>query len=115
MVTLYGISNCDTVKKAKSWLMLHGIDFIFHDYKRMGITAKKLQDWCKKFGWDKVLNKNDMTYKKLQEGEKQVILNQASAITYMLKATSSIKRPIVETSNGLLLGFVPNDYENMFL
>ena len=107
MVTLYGIPNCDTVKKARTWLAEHQIDYHFYDYKKQGIDAEKLAIWCRQWGWENVLNRKGLTYKKLE--------NEATAINYMLKATSSIKRPILETANGLLLGFVVDEYEQAFL
>lgn len=115
MVTLYGIPNCDTVKKARTWLSENHIEYQFHDYKKMGITAEKLAHWCGQLGWEQVLNKKGLTYKKLDDSAKAIINNEVSAIDYMLKATSSIKRPIVETDKGLLLGFVVADFEQEFL
>ncbi len=114
MVVVYGISNCDTVKKAKAWLVANNIDFTFHDYKKLGISSEKLSYWCEQVGWEQVLNRNGLTYKRLSEAEKHGICNQDSAMAYMLKATSSIKRPIIETSKGLLVGFLPDVYQNMF-
>ena len=115
MVTLYGISNCDTVKKARTWLAEHQIDYHFYDYKKQGIDAEKLAIWCQQWGWENVLNKKGLTYKKLDDAAKSQIENETTAINYMLKATSSIKRPILETANGLLLGFVVDEYEQAFL
>ena len=115
MVTLYGIPNCDTVKKARTWLAEHHINYHFHDYKKMGINAEKLANWCQQLGWENVLNKKGLTYKKLDDTTKSQINNEATAIEFMLKATSSIKRPIVETDKGLLLGFVVEQYEHAFL
>ena len=115
MVTLYGIPNCDTVKKARTWLAEHQIDYHFYDYKKQGIDAEKLAIWCQQWGWENVLNRKGLTYKKLDDATKSIINNEAAAIDYMLKATSSIKRPILETANGLLLGFVVDEYEQAFL
>lgn len=115
MVTLYGIPNCDTVKKARTWLAEHQIDYHFYDYKKQGIDAEKLAIWCQQWGWENVLNRKGLTYKKLDDATKSIINNEAAAIDYMLKATSSIKRPIVETDKGLLLGFVLAEYEKSFL
>ena len=115
MVTLYGIPNCDTVKKARNWLAENNIDCHFHDYKKQGINAEKLAIWCQHFGWGNVLNKKGLTYKKLDDATKSQIDNEANAINYMLKATSSIKRPILETDKDLLLGFVVEEYEKEFL
>jgi arsenate reductase (glutaredoxin) len=115
MVILYGISNCDTVKKAKNWLTEHGVVFTFHDYKKQGIGVGKLELWCQKVGWQQLLNKNGLTYKKLHEDEKTAIVNQTTAINYMIKATSSIKRPIVAYDKGLLIGFLPNEYQSALM
>lgn len=115
MVTLYGIPNCDTVKKARTWLAENNIDYHFHDYKKQGINAEKLDIWCRQFGWENVLNKKGLTYKKLDDATKSQINNESSAIDYMLKATSSIKRPILETDKGLLLGYVVAEYEKELL
>ena len=91
MVTLYGIPNCDTVKKARTWLAEHQIDYHFYDYKKQGIDAEKLAIWCQQWGWENVLNRKGLTYKKLDDATKSIINNEAAAIDYMLKATSSIK------------------------
>lgn len=115
MVTLYGIPNCDTVKKARTWLAENQIDYHFHDYKKLGIGAEKLADWCRQWGWQQVLNKKGLTYKKLDDAAKSLINHQKPAIDYMLGATSSIKRPIIEYDKGILLGFVMAEYEEAFL
>lgn len=115
MVTLYGIPNCSTVKKACSWLAQNNIQYSFYNYKNMGASQEKLQKWCTQFGWQQILNKNGLTYKKLDIPAKAEINDQNSAINYMLSATSSIKRPVLETDNETLLGFDISAYEKTFL
>lgn len=112
-ITLYGIPNCDTVKKARAWLDGHGIAYAFHDYKKSGITAAKLKVWCKAFGWESVLNRAGTTFKKLPDAAKSG-LDQAKAIPLMLEQPSMIKRPIVEHAGGLLIGFKQSEWEEAF-
>lgn len=108
--TLYGIPNCDTVKKARSWLDQHDIAYAFHDYKKSGITAAKLNAWCKAFGWETVLNRAGTTFRKLPDEVKGDI-NQAKVIALMIEQPSMIKRPIVEHAGGLLVGFKQPEWE----
>ncbi len=103
-VTVFGIPNCDTVKKARAWLAEHGVTYDFHDYKKSGADADKLSAWIDKFGWEKVLNRAGTTFKKLPDGVK-ADLDAVNAIEIMVKNPSAIKRPIVEYDRGALLGF----------
>jgi arsenate reductase (glutaredoxin) len=103
-LTLYGIPNCDTVKKARTWLDTQGIAHAFHDYKKSGADAEKLAAWCDAKGWETVLNRAGTTFKKLPDTDRME-LNQAKAIALMLAQPSMIKRPVVEHSGGLLIGF----------
>lgn len=108
---IYGIPNCNTVKKAQDWLKAKQIDFEFHDFKKKGITAEKLTDWFAVFGWEKVINKNGLTFKKLSKEEQNAIDNADAAIDYLLKNTSAIKRPIVEVKGkAILIGFNEDAY-----
>lgn len=107
---LYGIPNCDTVKKARAWLDAQGIAYAFHDYKKAGADPAKLAQWAEKLGWDKLLNRAGTTFKKLPEAEKEG-LDQAKAIAIMLANPSAIKRPVVEYPDGLLLGFKAPEWE----
>ena len=93
---VYGIPNCNTVKKSLDWLRAHQIDFGFHDFKKKGVTAQKLNEWCNVFGWETVLNRKGLTWKKLSKDEQLAIDNQEKAILYLLENTSAIKRPIIE-------------------
>lgn len=101
---LYGIPNCDTVKKARTWLDGRGLAFTFHDYKKAGADTAKLAGWCDTAGWDKVLNRAGTTFKKLPDADK-ADLDQAKAVAIMAANPSCIKRPIVEHPGGLLVGF----------
>ncbi|MGD9803138.1 MAG: ArsC family reductase [Hyphomicrobiaceae bacterium] len=103
-LTLYGISNCDTVKKARMWLDTNGIAYTFHDYKKAGVTAEALRGWCDQAGWEVVLNRAGTTFRKLPDASK-ADLDQSKAIALMVAHPSMIKRPIVEYPSGLLIGF----------
>ena len=109
MTTLYGIPNCDTVKKARSWLTENGIEHVFHDYKKSGIDAARLTKWCDAMGWEKVINRAGTTFKKLPDASKAG-LDQAKAIALMLDQPSMVKRPIVEHPGGLLVGFKADEW-----
>lgn len=108
-VTVYGIPNCDTVKKARAWLDAQGIASAFHDYKKAGADAGKLAQWCAAAGWEKVLNRAGTTFKKLPDADK-ADLDAAKAVSVMAANPSSIKRPIVEHPGGLLVGFKPDEW-----
>lgn len=112
-VTIYGIKNCDTMKKARSWLDAHNIDYRFHDYKAEGIGRAHLEAWCGKAGWETVLNRAGTTFKKLDEASK-ANLTQDKAIALMLEQPSMIKRPVLEGPASLTVGFKPEIYESLF-
>ncbi|HBF31499.1 ArsC family reductase [Rhizobium sp.] len=112
-ITLYGIKNCDTMKKARIWLDDHGIDYAFHDYKAKGIDRDSLQLWCSKAGWETVLNRAGTTFKKLSEQDR-ADLTQDKAITLMLAQPSMIKRPVLDKDGQLLVGFKPEHYAGFF-
>ncbi len=112
-ITLYGIPNCDTVKKARVWLDGRGIAYTFHDYKKAGADAAKLSAWCEAAGWETILNRAGTTFKKLLDTEK-ADMTQAKAIALMLAQPSMIKRPVVEYPDGVLVGFKPDIYEKAF-
>lgn len=109
MTTLYGIPNCDTVKKARAWLDKRGVAYAFHDYKKQGIDAGSLKAWCEEFGYDKVLNQKGTTWRKLDEAQR-ANLTQAKAIRLMQEHPSVIKRPLLDTGKRRLLGFSEADY-----
>ena len=112
-ITLYGIPNCDTVKKARQWLETRGMVYEFHDYKKAGADAAKLAAWCDAAGWETVLNRAGTTFKKLPDADR-ADLTQAKAVALMLEQSSMIKRPVVEYDGGLLIGFKPELYEKAF-
>jgi len=107
---LYGIPNCDTVKKARSWLDAHGIPYTFHDYKKAGADPARLAEWSKAVGWEALLNKRGTTFRKLDEADK-ADLEEAKAIRLMAEHPSLIRRPVVEHDGGLLVGFSPVEWE----
>ena len=110
VVTIYGIKNCDTMKKARAWLDKHGVDYAFHDYKSAGIERERLERWAKKVGWEILLNRAGTTFKKLPDKDKGS-LSETRAIALMLKQPSMIKRPVLDTGGGkLLVGFRPEEY-----
>ncbi|EDL49481.1 ArsC family reductase [Erythrobacter sp. SD-21] len=103
-IHLYGIPNCDTVKKARKWLEAQAIDYTFHDYKKEGADAERLANWADEAGWEVLLNKRGTTFRKLSDAEKTVI-DQAKAIALMVEHPSMIKRPVVEYAGGIHVGF----------
>jgi arsenate reductase len=109
---VYGIPNCNTVKKAIDWLKGNDVDFEFHDYKKKGITKEKLLEWSKKVGWEKLLNKKGTTWRALESDQQQKITDESSAIDLMIEKPSIIKRPVIELNNKLLVGFVEEEYIN---
>jgi len=112
-LTLYGIPNCDTVKKARTWLEGRGIAYDFHDYKKAGADAAQVDGWCDVLGWETVLNRAGTTFKKLSDADK-ANLDQAKAVALMVAQPSMIKRPIVVHPGGLLVGFKPDQWEAVF-
>ena len=110
MITLYGIPNCDTVKKARAWLDAHGLPYAFHDYKKAGVDEDRLRGWVRRLGWEKVLNRAGTTFGKLPDSEK-VALDAERAVAVMMAHPSAIKRPILETGDTLLAGVSPEAYE----
>lgn len=112
-VTIYGIKNCDTMKKARAWLEGHGITYAFHDYKAAGITSDRLSAWAKQVGWEVLLNRAGTTFRKLPD-EDQDGLTEAKAIALMLAQPSMIKRPVLDIGGRLLVGFKPEQYTAAF-
>ena len=110
-VILYGIKNCDTVKKARAWLESHDVDYDFHDYKTAGIDRGRLKLWCKEFGWEILLNRAGTTFRKLPEADKKVS-DSRKAIALMLAQPSMIKRPVLDIGGNLLVGFKPESYKS---
>ncbi len=111
---LYGIPNCNTVKKAQTWLKENGADYEFHDFKKKGITPEKLNEWCDAFGWEKVVNKKGTTWKKLSPEVQQAVKDQDSAIAVLVQNTSAIKRPVLEKAGkALWIGFDEEAYRDL--
>lgn len=106
MITIYGIKNCATMKKAFTWCEAQGIAFVFHDYKKQGLERDRLMQWCQHLGWKSLLNARGTTWRKLTP-QQQAISTQEQAVALMLEHPSIIKRPVVETGTQLLVGFDP--------
>ena len=109
-ITIYGIKNCDTMKKARTWLDGHGVAYSFHDYKAAGIDKATLASWAKAVGWETLLNRAGTTFRKLDEADK-ADLTEAKAIALMLAQPSMIKRPVLDLGGKLLVGFKSEIYE----
>src|SRR5579872_5046341 len=103
-IVIYGIKNCDTMTKARKWLDGHGVAYAFHDYRVDGLDKARLKNWVDALGWEKLLNKSSATFRDLPEPVKQG-LTQAKAVALMLENPTMIKRPVLETGGGLLVGF----------
>lgn len=112
-VTLYGIKNCDTMKKALTWVEAHGVAYTFHDYRKDGVPQADLERWCAALGWEKVLNKAGTTFRKLPEAER-ADLDTAKAVALMLAQPAMIKRPLLEGDGLLEVGFKPDRYAALF-
>ncbi len=112
-VTIYGIKNCDTMKKARAWLDAHGVAYDFHDYKASGIDAAHLKAWAGKVGWEVLLNRAGTTFRGLPDADKADI-DEAKALKLMQANTSVIKRPVLDVDGTLLVGFKPEIYEKQF-
>ncbi|MES3152315.1 ArsC family reductase [Sphingomonas faeni] len=108
--TMFGIRNCDTIKKARTWLDERDVAYAFHDYKTAGIDAAHLHDWIGRVGWEVLLNRAGTTFRKLPEAER-TDLDADKAVTLMLAQPSVIKRPVLDTGETLLVGFRPERYE----
>lgn len=113
MTTIFGIPNCDTMKKAFAWLDDHGVGYDFHDYKTAGIDVAKLQAWSKQVGWETLLNTHGTTWRKLSAAQ-QANLDEAKALRLMSENPSLIKRPVLENGSALLVGFIPERYSEAF-
>lgn len=113
-MVVYGIPNCNTVKKARTWLTDNGFEYEFHDFKKQGISAEKLHEWCGVFGWEKVLNKKGTTWRNLSPEVQELVKDEDSAVTMLLQNTSAIKRPVIElNSKALLISFEEELYAKL--
>lgn len=112
MITLYGIKNCDTMKKAFAWCEANHIDYVFHDYKKHGLPRETLVAWCKALGWKTLLNTKGTTWRKLSP-EQQAVSTQSQAVALMLEHPSLIRRPVTDNGHGqLLVGFDPTLFDS---
>ncbi|HEX7726075.1 MAG TPA: ArsC family reductase [Rhizomicrobium sp.] len=112
-VTIYGIKNCDTMKKAFVWLDKHKLAYAFHDYKKDGVAKSDLERWTKEMGWEVVLNRAGTTFRKLPDADKEK-LTEKKAIALMLAQPSMIKRPVLDVGGKLTIGFKPEIYAKLF-
>jgi len=113
-MVLYGISNCDTIRKAKKWLSAQGVDYQFHDFRKDGLEPALLKKWAKQAGWEVLLNKRGTTWRKLPEDVRNHI-NESSAIDMMLELPTMIKRPVLVNSKNILIGFNEEQYKQFIL
>ena len=109
---LYGLRNCDTVKKARAWLAARGVGYTFHDYKTAGVSPERLAGWVDRIGWEALLNRSGTAFRKLPETDK-VELDRARAMALMLAHPSAIRRPVLESGDTLLVGFKPEAYAGL--
>lgn len=114
MIKVFGIKNCDTMKKAFKWLDENHIEYSFHDYKKEGMDATLAKEWIEQLGWEKVINKKGTTWRKLSDQEKSD-MNNENAITAIVSQPSMIKRPLVLSNNDIILGFKAEEYTSHFI
>ena len=116
MYTVYGIKNCDTVKKALNWLDANGVAYSFHDFKSKSVTEQQLKRWCSAWGWEVALNKKGLTWKQLPEESKTKVKSEVEAIKIMMEKTSAIKRPVIEKDGEpWSVGFDQESFEKRFI
>lgn len=113
MTTLYGIANCDTVRKARKWLTSHDVDYQFHDFRKDGLGSAQLKNWASKVGWETLLNRRGQTWRKLADKDKTA-LTEARALKLMQHEPTLIKRPVLEVNNQVYVGFKDTDYQQLF-
>ena len=112
MLNLYGIKNCDTVKKARRWLEDHGVEYQFHDFRQYGLDKKQLSGWVEQLGWEAVVNKRSTTWRNLSDKEKDIKTN-AQAAKLLAANPTLIKRPVTENNKTLLVGFKESEYQKL--
>ena len=113
-ITLYGIPNCDTVKKARTWLSDHGVDAVFHDFKKQGLDAATVAGWLKDADWETLVNRKGTTWRNLDEAQKAAVVDAGSASALMLATPSVIKRPVLVGAGSVQVGFTPERYAALF-
>jgi arsenate reductase len=111
--TLYGIPNCDTVKKARTWLAAQGHDFTFHDFKKQGLERDTVATWLKQLDWEVLVNRKGLTWRKLTDAQKAAVVDKASALELMLANPSVIKRPVLDNGGKLSVGFSDAQYRGL--
>lgn len=111
---LYGIPNCNSVKKARTWLIEHAIELPFHDFKKQGISEELLKSWLQQVGWEQLVNRRGTTWRQLPDEIKATVCDDASAIRLMLEKPSVIKRPVLEKDGRFTLGFDESVYQSLF-
>jgi len=114
MITLYGIPNCDTVKKARTWLAGQQQDFVFHDFRKQGLDTATVQHWLQQLEWEVLVNKKGTTWRGLPDERKAAVVDAASATALMLEFPSVIKRPVLQTPASCHVGFKPEQYAAIF-
>jgi len=112
-VEIFGIPNCDTIKKARRWLQAEGIEYQFHDYKKEGVDVSLLTRWCADQGWEVLLNRRGTTWRKLADSEREGI-NESRAIALMVENSSMIRRPVLIFGDSVTVGFSPESYQELF-
>ncbi|UPQ87273.1 ArsC family reductase [Vibrio sinaloensis] len=112
-ITMYGIANCDTIKKAKKWLEAEGVEYQFHDYRKQGIDTALVKQFCQQLGWENVLNKRGTTYRQLSAEQKEA-LNETNAIALLVEQPAMIKRPILVVGDDYHIGFKADQYATIF-
>ncbi|WP_136482432.1 ArsC family reductase [Vibrio sp. H11] len=112
-ITMYGIPNCDTIKKARKWLEAQGVDYQFHDYRKDGVNADLVSEFCQALGWENVLNKRGTTYRQLTQEQKDG-LNQDNAVPLLVEQPAMIKRPVLRVDGQLHIGFKAEQYASLF-
>ncbi len=113
MITVYGIANCDTVKKARAWLDGRGIPYQFYDFKKSGVTHTQVRAWAESVGWEKLLNRQGTTWRKLSAEEQASVIDQNSAMALMVRQPSLIKRPVVQWPDQIGVGFKIDAWEEL--
>ena len=113
MITLYGISNCDTIKKARAWLSNNEIEYTFHDYRKQGLERDQLEAWADELGWESLLNRRGTTWRQLPESIRASV-DRDQAISLMLEQPAMIKRPLLDLGQSRKLGFKDSDYQSYF-
>lgn len=111
---VYGIKNCNTVKKALDWLKDHHIEYEFHDFKKLGVSESKLDEWASKTGWEALINRKGTTWRQLEPERQKAIVSREEAFRLMQEKTSVIRRPVIENGGNIILGFDEAAYQKFF-